>query len=105
MTDYEADTTLDEEKLHDFLIKVASTQLGIPLDRGMVKINEDEYSSIFSPEAKTLEVRHRKVNVGWIYNTTTKETLLRLSVQLAPVPQKQTKSAWGKAEPKIDLVE
>ena len=86
---------LDEDRLHDFLIKVAGERLKLPLDRGMIAVGDDEYSCIFDPGAKTLEVRHRRVNVGWIYNTTTKETLLNLSVQLA-VPAKTAKTAaWG----------
>lgn len=87
---------LDEEKLHDFLIKVAGERLKLPLERGMIAVGDDEYGCIFDPGAKTLEVRHRRVNVGWIYNTTTKETLLNLSVQLAVAQQKTAKTAaWG----------
>ena len=88
---------LDEDRLHDFLIKVAGERLKLPLERGMIAVGDDEYSCIFDPGAKTLEVRHRRVNVGWIYNTTTKETLLNLSVQLAAVQQKTANTtAWGK---------
>ena len=91
---------LDEDRLHDFLIKVAGERLKLPLERGMIAVGDDEYSCIFDPGAKTLEVRHRRVNVGWIYNTTTKETLLNLSVQLAAVQQKTAKTAaWGTHEP------
>ena len=90
-------SVLDDEKLHDFLIKVSGEHLKLPLERGTISVGEDEYSCIFDTGAKSLEVRHRRVNVGWIYNTTTKATLLKLSVQQAPQQQKPTK-VWGEAQ-------
>lgn len=86
---------LDDEKLHDFLIRIANDhlKLPLPLERGYVQMEQDAYGCVFDPATKSLTVRHR--SHGWIWGKTVDKAKFTAFFATTRPAQKQPTKGWA----------